>query len=67
MKSLKDEKLEEIFNNYVNGNLTDFYNDIKKLNKLQLLIIVYYYTNIYCDSIEGVKEFIRKISIYGIK
>ena len=39
---IKTELAESIFNNYVNGNLSTFRNDLKKLDKLQLIDFIYF-------------------------
>jgi hypothetical protein len=39
---LKTTKAEEILNNYINGNISDFKEQIRKLSKGQLFDFVYY-------------------------
>lgn len=54
-----DNKFDLIFNNKVNGNLTDYSNAIKKLTKLELLDFIEY-------SI-GQKEIERFITINSLR
>ncbi len=39
---MKIEKAEEILNNYINGNITDFKEQIRKLSKSDLIFFVLY-------------------------
>ena len=49
---------EEIFNNYINGNKSDFRTAIKKLNKKHLLCIIDEIIGIYGYQYDG-KDILR--------
>ena len=38
----ENKKFEEIFENSINGNLTDYHNSIRKLTKIELLDYIEY-------------------------
>jgi hypothetical protein len=42
---MKMEKMEEIHNNHVNGNIRDFWAQVKRLSKRQLIEFLWYLTN----------------------
>lgn len=43
MKNIKAQKREEVFNNYVNGNLSDFRDGVRKFKKAQIVDLIQYF------------------------
>jgi hypothetical protein len=39
---MRTEKAEEIYNNHVNGNIRDFWAQVKRLSKKELIEFLYY-------------------------
>jgi hypothetical protein len=46
---MNKSKALELWSNYVNGNLSDFKADVKKLNKLGLIDFIYFVLDEYQD------------------
>ena len=60
---MKIEKFERIVNNYVNGNLTDYRKQIKKLSKAELIEFCLEYFDVYILDRDQTKELFRSIWI----
>jgi len=50
MKEIKLDKIEELINNLENGNITQFREEIKKLNKYDLIEFIRYIIEIYGEQ-----------------
>lgn len=58
---MKLEKFESIVNNYVNGNLSDFRKQIKKLSKAELIEFCIEYFDVYMLDRDQTKNLFRSI------
>ena len=54
----EEHKLNLIFDNYINGNLTDFRNEVRKLSKVNLLRCIDLAVNNYGNTYDG-KDILR--------
>jgi len=54
------KKNEEIYNNKINGNITDYKNAVRKLNKIGLLYFIEYWK---AHNLEESKQIIDLINI----